>query len=59
MGDWRKGFTEEEILKKRRELARRWRQKLDMVMDIEAVWALEEERELANRIRQRSPQDTP
>lgn len=41
---WRKGFTEKEILAKRRFLARQWRQKLDMVMDVEAVHFLEKER---------------
>jgi|GEM_PF-5358046 len=50
MTDWRRGFTEEQIQTMRRQLAKRWRQKLDMVMDIEAVWALQQERGLEERM---------
>ena len=49
--DWRKGFTEEEIQKARRLLAKKWKHKLDMVMDIEAVWYLEEQRKLKECLR--------
>lgn len=39
-------FSDAQILKKRRQLARSWRCKLDMVMDIEAIGTLEQEEAL-------------
>ena len=36
-------FTDEQILNKRRFLAKKWRCKLDMVMDVEAIGMLEKD----------------